>query len=266
LCGSIFVPLQNEMFYDLCGALGFIFSAFVSLYYPSLLDKFNHGILLPSIFSFAKRQLLLTAALGIWSTRLGTFLVNRALKSGGDRRFDEIKKSPGRFFYYWIAQATWNFVVGLPVYLANIVPPGEQRKLNLIDYAGFGLYAVSLLVEITADRQKSNWRKAKKQGKHNEKFITRGLWSISRHPNYVGEIGLWTGIWALSFTSLRTNYAFYTPGVALVSPVLTYLLLSRVSGVPPLERMAEQEWGNDPAWKLYKQRTPVLFPWMRSTA
>jgi steroid 5-alpha reductase family enzyme len=53
------------------------------------------------------------------------------------------------------------------------------------DYASLGLFAASFMLEVVADNQKSSWRCAKDKKLHNEKFITGGLWSISRHPKYV---------------------------------------------------------------------------------
>jgi hypothetical protein len=73
----ISVPLQSEKFFDFCGALGWISTTYVSLYYPFLKAKYWDcipGIVLPSISSFAPRQLLLTAALALWTLRLGTSL------------------------------------------------------------------------------------------------------------------------------------------------------------------------------------------------
>ena len=72
----IFVPQQNETYYDLGGALGWISTTFLSLYYPYLKAKYWDGISgpLPALSTFAPRQLLLTAAVGIWSIRLGSYL------------------------------------------------------------------------------------------------------------------------------------------------------------------------------------------------
>ena len=54
--------------------------------------------------------------------------------------------------------------------------------------------------------------------------------------SYVGEVGLWVGIWALSIPALRTPVAPpYTWLLAGVSPLITWLLLTKVSGVPPME-------------------------------
>lgn len=75
---AYFVPKANEKFYDLAGALGFLSTTFVSLYYPALRAKYWDrlpGAVLPSLGSFAPRQLLVTAALSMWSMRLGSFLL-----------------------------------------------------------------------------------------------------------------------------------------------------------------------------------------------
>lgn len=73
---AVFVPLHEDRFYDLSGALGWLSTSFLSLYYPALKARFVEGTIssLPHITSFAPRQLLLSAAVGIWSARLGTFL------------------------------------------------------------------------------------------------------------------------------------------------------------------------------------------------
>jgi len=260
LLALIFVPQQNETYYDLGGACGFLSTTFVSLYYPALKSKFIDGQAgpLPSLSSFAPRQLLLSAAIGIWCVRLGTFLASRAIKAGGDSRFDEVKKNPTRFTYFWMAQATWVFLVGLPVYLVNTLPPPLHPALGIRDYAAFGLFAGSFLFEVIADRQKTVWRQAKQAKQHEEKFITSGLWSISRHPNYVGEVGIWTGIWALASGSLPLGSVAFA---AAVSPLFTWFLLRKVSGVPPLEKAGDKKFGGDPKWEEYKRNVPVFWPW-----
>ncbi|KAF7985634.1 hypothetical protein HWV62_2141 [Athelia sp. TMB] len=267
LFAAVFVPQANEMFYDLGGAMGFLTTTATSLYFPALKSKYWDGaaIALPRLQSFAPRQLLISAALGVWSVRLGSFLVQRALKAGGDSRFDEIKHKPVKFTYFWMMQATWITLVGLPVYLTNILPAGLHPPLGPRDYAAAALFAGSLLWEATADRQKSAWRAAKERKEHDEPFITSGLWSVSRHPNYVGEVGVWTGIWALSTRALQT--AHFPAGAAMaagVSPLFTYYLLRYLSGVPPLERAGNKKFGADPKWAEYKRTVPAFWPFFGS--
>ncbi|KAJ3567517.1 hypothetical protein NP233_g6315 [Leucocoprinus birnbaumii] len=220
LLALIFVPQQNDKYYDLSGAVGWMSTTFISLYYPALKTKYWDGVPgpLPALSSFAPRQLLLSAAVGIWSLRLGSFLAVRAIKAGGDSR-----RAHDRI-------ATWITLVGLPIWLVNTLPARLNPALGIRDYAAVGLYVGSLLFESIADRQKSAWRKAKDAKQHNEPFIASGLWSISRHPNYVGEVGIWTGIWALSTVSLQAPYfPAGTVVLAAASPLFTWFLLRKAS-------------------------------------
>ena len=96
-----------------------------------------------------------------------------------------------------LAQATWVSLCLLPVLALNSVPATTLSALpflTLTDVIGVLLYVGGLSFEATADKQKSQWMEEKKNKKHNEDFLTRGLWSKSRHPNYFGESTLWTGI------------------------------------------------------------------------
>ncbi|KAJ3515900.1 hypothetical protein NLJ89_g1468 [Agrocybe chaxingu] len=261
---AIFVPQQNEKFYDFCGAIGWATTTVLSLYYPSLKAKFWDGLPgpLPPPMSFAPRQVLLSAAIGLWTLRLGSFLTMRAMKAGGDSRFDEIKKRPAKFTFFWIAQATWITLVGLPVFLVNALPKQAHTPLGPRDYLALALYASSFLVEVTADNQKTAWRKAKANKLHDEQFISSGLWAISRHPNYVGEVGIWAGIWLLSTGSLQTAaYPCGTVALAALSPLFTLYLLRCVSGVPPLERAGNMKFGTNPKWQQYKNSVPIFWPW-----
>lgn len=69
------------------------------------------------------------------------------------------------------------------VYIVNSIP--KQPRLGALDALGFTIWAAMLYLESTADSQKSAWRKDKNEKKHDEKFISSGLWAYSRHPNYV---------------------------------------------------------------------------------
>ena len=72
--------------------------------------------------------------------------------------------------------------VGLNVYLVNSLPYSLSPPLGVRDYIGLGIYGTSFIFECVADYQKTAWRRAKENKVHDEKFITSGLWSISRHP------------------------------------------------------------------------------------
>jgi steroid 5-alpha reductase family enzyme len=117
---------------------------------------------------------------------------------------------------------------------------------------GLAVWALGFVIEVVADRQKGAFRR---QPGNRGRFITTGLWAWSRHPNYFGEITLWTGV-ALLALPVLSGWQYVT----LVSPLFVYLLLTRVSGIPLLEARAEEKWGGDPDYRAYRDRTPPLVP------
>ena len=184
-CAAIAVPLKTEKYYDLCGSLGFISAAGLSLYMPWIRARYIDGarVAFPtSLSAFHPRQTIMTGLAIIWAVRLGSFLYQRVHKSGGDSRFDKIKQNPAAFFGAWMMQATWIAATALPVYLVNSIPRHAQPPLGVRDYAGLAIWLAGMGLEVVADRQKSAWREDKKQGKHQENFISSGVWSWSRHP------------------------------------------------------------------------------------
>ncbi|CAD6571362.1 MAG: hypothetical protein TREMPRED_000272 [Tremellales sp. Tagirdzhanova-0007] len=252
------VPNQTEKYYDLAGSLGFISSTILSFYSPSIRSLFLAGPRIPFTFTHHFRQALISAMYIVWAGRLGSFLLQRIQKHGKDGRFDEIKKNPILFSFAWFGQATWITCVSLPALLINTLPRAAHPALGLRDLIAVGIWAGGLGLEIVADRQKSAWRKAKDEKKHQEKFITSGVWSLSRHPNYLGEILLQCGPPLLALPSLPSTAV---RSLVCISPVFTYFLLRYASGVPPLEQSAEKKWGSDKEWRKYADETSVLVPW-----
>ena len=108
------------------------------------------------------------------------------------------------------------------------------------------------MIEAVADAQKSAF-KAKEENR--ERFITSGLWSYSRHPNYFGEMLVWWGLFIYAVPFLQ-GAAF----AVVIGPLFITLLLLFVSGIPPLERSAEAKYGDDPAYREYRRRTSMLVP------
>jgi len=122
-------------------------------------------------------------------------------------------------------------------------------------YSGLLVFSLGFSIEISADWQKSNFRK---NPKNKELFITSGLWKYARHPNYFGEIVLWTGISLMSFSSLN-NWQYVT----LISPLFTYLLLVYISGVRILEASGIEKWGHLESYQQYIRSTPSLVPFSK---
>jgi steroid 5-alpha reductase family enzyme len=224
---------QTEHYYDLTG----------SLTYLTLL---GFGVALgppPDL-----RTWLIAGLVSIWALRLGTFLFRRVRQDGSDGRFDEIKPDFLRFLMTWTLQGLWVFLT-LSCGLAAICST-TRVPLGWIGTLGALVFIAGFMIEVVADRQKRAFRRSLG---NRHAFITTGLWAWSRHPNYFGEILLWCGIALIALPALSGGQL-----VTLISPVFVYLLLSRVSGVPMLEARAKKRWGDDPAYRAYKERTPVL--------
>lgn len=230
--------LQTEKFYDLAGSGTFLLLAYQSL-------KWNPA---PS-----DRQKIQSGMVMTWALRLGLFLFTRILKEGSDRRFNNVRDNPKKFLIYWTLQGVWVLVTILPTLILNN-KENDRRPISNRDYIGWSLWIVGFLLEITADWQKARFRNNPDNA---GKFIQNGLWSISRHPNYFGEILLWTGLY-ISASSVMKGKEY----LSVISPIFTTLLLTKLSGIPMLEKSAARRWGSNPDYQSYVKNTAVLIPFL----
>lgn len=233
-----FVPawfLRTEKFFDLTGSL-----TYVTVIVLALIGTGNPE----------PRSLLLAALVIAWAGRLGGFLFLRVLRSGGDRRFETMKRHLPSFLLTWTLQGLW-VVLTASAALAAITS-GEPAALDGWAVAGAVVWCVGFAIEVVADEQKRRFRS---RPENRGKFIATGLWAWSRHPNYFGEILLWIGVAIVAAPSLA-GWQWLT----IASPVFVVLLLTRVSGIPLLERQGRQRWGDDPAYRAYLASTPTLIP------
>lgn len=234
----VFIPsylLQTEKFFDLTGSITYISVITIAVFFSIGADG---------------RSILLWALVVIWAIRLGTFLFRRINKAGKDDRFDEIKPSFIRFLNVWTIQGLWVTFTMAAALVA--ITTTNRKELDLFALVGFLVWALGFSIEVIADSQKSRFS-ANPDNKG--KFIQTGLWSRSRHPNYFGEIVLWIGVAVIAIPVLQG-----WQWIALISPVFVTLLLTRVSGVPLLEKKADKKWGGQEDYESYKKRTPVLIP------
>jgi steroid 5-alpha reductase family enzyme len=225
---------QTERFYDLVGSFTYLLLVGLALALTAAADE---------------RSLLLASLVALWAVRLGTFLFLRIRRDGRDSRFDRIKPSAWRFFLAWNTQGLWVLYTSACALAA--ITGNTPAPLGPSDVLGFMLWLFGFGIEVVADAQKRAFRARFGSGR----FIDVGLWARSRHPNYFGEILLWIGVALFALPALGGWRL-----VTLISPMFVFLLLTRVSGVPLLERKAEDRWGSDAAYRAYRDSTPVLIP------
>ena len=242
----IFIPsflAKTEKFYDITGTLAYL----ITLYLASVLTSYSSGA------SLEPRTLIIIGMVSFWALRLGIFLFIRVLKVGEDRRFREAKKSFSKYLVWWTMSALWVFLTTANA--LTLIVNNKKLVNQPIFYLGLLIWFIGILFEIIADEQKRRFRLNEK---NRGKFISSGLWSISRHPNYFGEIILWIGIAIISLPTL-SGFQYVT----LISPLFIYLLLTRISGVNLLEESSDKKWGDLPEYEQYKKETPALVPFIK---
>jgi steroid 5-alpha reductase family enzyme len=173
---------------------------------------------------FDVRSLVLAALVLIWTFRLGLYLFRRVLRAGEDTRFREIKRSASRFLLAWTLQGLWVSFTAAAALAA--ITTEREVEFGLFGIAGLFVWALGFGFESIADLQ-----------------------------NYFGEIVIWIGIAIIAFPSLEGLGL-----ITLISPVFVAFLLTRISGVPLLEKSADRRWGGRDDYEKYKRSTPVLIP------
>ena len=226
---------RTEKYFDLTGSLTYITITVLLV------------VLTPGVDA---RGVLLAALVVIWAARLGTFLFRRISRAGKDDRFDELKKSFFRFLNVWTIQGLWVTFTAAAAWVG--ITSSQRVTFDWLAVVGLVLWAVGFAFEVVADLQKSRF---KADPANEGRFINTGLWSKSRHPNYFGEIVLWIGV---ALIALPTFQGWQW--IAIISPLFVTLLLTRVSGVPMLEKKADGKWGGQADYEEYKRTTPVLIP------
>ena len=233
---AIFIPsyaFQTEHYFDLTGSLSYITTVIVAAALSPSLDI---------------RDLIICTMILVWAVRLGSFLFWRIKKDGQDKRFIVMKTKFTWFLLTWTLGGLWVLVTmaaGLAALTSN-----TTVELGILGYVGITLWLFGFAVEVIADNQK---RQFKKDPNNRGRFITQGLWSWSQHPNYFGEITLWLGLALLTYPVLSGWQL-----VTLISPIFVYLLLTRLSGIPTLDRLAKEKWSSDSDYKAYVQATSKL--------
>lgn len=233
---AVFVPsnlAKTEHYFDLTGSATYISVVVVALALSDDLDA---------------RAVIVGAMVVVWALRLGSFLFRRVRRVGKDGRFDRIKADPLRFLMTWTLQGLW---VLLTMASALAIITGiERESIGWVAILGISVWVAGFAIEVAADHQKTVF---KRDPTNEGRFITSGLWAWSRHPNYFGEIVLWTGI-AIMAVPVLSGWRW----VALISPMFVVVLLTRVSGIPMLAARAEKRWGEEEEFRSYTRNTPAL--------
>jgi steroid 5-alpha reductase family enzyme len=241
IAGIVCLIKKNNGLIDIFWGIGFLWISTWSM-------SFDASVLMPRI--------LLNSLVWIWGLRLSGYLFLRNWDKPEDFRYREWRKDWGK---NWIIQSILKIyvlqglllaLISFPIYWINThaTLPGFLNSFGLpfIFIFGATLSFLGIVVETIADLQKSNF---KKKPSNAGKICKDGLWSISRHPNYLGEILMWSGI-GIAALVFRQGY------LGLIGPLSIIFLLYRVSGVPLLEAKMK----DNSEFQAYVKTTGAIFP------
>lgn len=192
--------------------------------------------------------------LAFWSGRLASHILLDRLRGGKaeDTRYQNLRRHWGEaanrnFLWFFLGQA---LLVGLFMLPALVVSKTEGSFPVLLDLVGIAFAFLAIAGEALADRQLAGFRRD--PGTKGQ-VCKRGFWRYSRHPNYFFEWLHWFGYVLLAVESPFVVLTF-------LGPILMYVFLRYVTGVPHAERQSLLSRGD--AYREYQQTTPVFFPWI----
>ncbi len=192
---------------------------------------------------------LLVSMTGIWGLRLGWHIWTRNHGNGEDFRYREWREEEGARFWWtslfkvFLFQGLLISVISLPV---QIVASGG-RPLDPAAITGLVVWAIGLAFEAIGDWQ---LRQFKADPDNAGKVMDKGLWRYTRHPNYFGDSLVW---WGISIVAMGSDLGAW----GLLSPILMTVFLTRISGVPMLEKNMIK---NKPGYQEYVERTSAFVP------
>ncbi len=200
------------------------------------------------------RRIAVGILIALWSLRLAGHIAARTRGGEDDPRYADLARQWGGLFPVYLfvflqIQAAAALILVLAVRLAAI-RPGPFPAAG--DFAGLALLAVAVVGEGVADAQLARFASAHKGRKA---VCDVGLWAWSRHPNYFFE---WLGWCAWAVVAIDLSGAWVWGWMALAAPVLMYVLLVHVSGIPPLEAHMLKSRGT--AFEAYRARVNAFFP------
>ncbi|MFI6344775.1 DUF1295 domain-containing protein [Streptomyces sp. NPDC050560] len=196
------------------------------------------------------RRALAAVLTAVWGLRLAVHIARRGRGHGEDPRYGELlSRAPGSRAWYalrmvYALQAALVWLVSLPVQAASYAP----GPLSAAAWAGAAVWAVGVFFEAVGDAQLARFRA---DPANRGLIMDRGLWRLTRHPNYFGDFCVWWGLYLVACDGGPAPAA-----VGAVSPLVMTALLTRGSG----KRLLERRMADRPGWAAYAARTSGFFP------
>ena len=227
--------MQSDKVTDLFYGMSFL--AGTGLLWASTTPSLSHHVLLGMI--------------ALWSIRLALYLFRRVHVMGHDARFNQLRKRFIAIAGFWLLQTISIIILSLPIIFFFQSP---SISFGGFQWLGLALWLMGWLVESIADQQKFSFRINPANEGH---FINSGLWKWVQHPNYLGEILCWIGIFIFVIPALKG-----WEWIAIISPIWIATLLLFISGIPLLQRASKKKYGHLEKYQTYRKNTALLIPYI----
>jgi len=227
--------IKNWGVIDIAWSLGFIVTTLTSVV---VFDNFSFS------------ALIVSGMVMLWGLRLSSYLFIRNHGKPEDWRYAQFRQEwkPNEniqgYFKVFVFQGILMFVVTLPQVF--FVRSGEVLQSGVLEIAGVLIWLIGMTFEVLADTQLAKFKNNKEK---KPRFLMTGVWSLSRHPNYFGEISIWIGFFIMLFN--------YVPIWTVVGPLVITFFIANVTGIA----MLEEKYKDNEDFQKYKEKTNMFFPW-----
>ena len=188
----------------------------------------------------------------VYGVRLGGFLLLRELKNA---RYREKMRQVGGDAKVPLFVAVCMWILCGVLYVAQSSGlvyryfNGAAAAPDILMYIGCAISAAGIVIEATADRQKSAQKLTSP-----DMPAMKGLYRMCRCPNYFGEMLFWTGVFTSGITVFR-GWQWLIAAIGYVA-----ILFIMVSGAKRVEGRHIRNYGSKPEYQAYADHTPILIP------
>lgn len=195
------------------------------------------------------RSVITALLVSVWGIRLAWHIHARNKGKGEDYRYLAWRNEWGKwflvrsYFQVFILQGAFLYIIVLPVLLIN---KSVDTPIIWLDMLGIAIWMIGFYFEAVGDAQLIRF---KNNPNNKGKLLQEGLWSLTRHPNYFGEVVQW---WGIGIIALAVQGGW----MGIIGPITITYLIIKVSGIP----MLESNMKSHPDFEKYSQQTNVFFP------
>ncbi len=192
-------------------------------------------------------QIVVGICITIWGLRLAIRIFKRNSGKPEDFRYKKWRDTwkwfkLRSFFQIYVLQGAIIIAISSVTIAINST---QESGYTIVTLLGLTIWIIGFYFESVGDYELDQFIK---NPENKGKIMESGLWSLTRHPNYFGEVTMW---WGLYIVALSIG-AWWS----IISPLMITYLLLKVSGIP----MLEAKYKDNPLYEAYKHRTNAFFP------